>query len=130
MWPRILCVRRVVAPQSDRPSKHASKRASLGVEVVRGLANRLHGKLLEVVNVLAKRLVEPSRLGVVDVVLLARVLHNLPDVREVAVIDAREEVMLNLEVQSTREKERGPSENAVVHERVRRHDLVLVEVAV
>eukprot|EP00037_Helgoeca_nana_P006211 m.57518 g.57518 ORF g.57518 m.57518 type:complete len:316 (+) comp17100_c1_seq1:799-1746(+) len=107
----------------DEPSNRPSV-------VVVALPNRRDTQLLQVAVVLAKCFDDTARLGVLDVVLLARLLDNLPDVGEVAVVDAREQVVLDLQVQATGEEEGGPPRDALVHKGVRRDDLVLVKVPI
>ena len=55
---------------------------------------------------------------------------RIAHLREVAMVDAREEVVLNLKIETSCEEERRPAHDTVVHERVRCHDLVLVKVTV
>lgn len=82
------------------------------------------------VNVLGKRFRQTTWLGVVDVVLLTHLLYNLTNVRKMAVVDAGKQVMFNLKIKASGEKECEPSAKSLAHERVRSHNLVLVEVAI
>lgn len=68
---------------------------------------------------------------VIDIVLLAHVLDDARDVRKVAMVDGRKQVVLDLEIESTREQEGPlPAEPSGAAEGVAGLDLMRIEAGV
>ena len=89
--------------QHQQPTHHQQQQQQHGSCSVLGW---LGAQNAEVVHVLVEGNPQRWRVVVGHVVLLAQALHNGLQVAQVAVVDTREEVVLNLEVEAARKQKR------------------------